>query len=470
MQRVCLALAVVLTAPQVRAQGDSCATAVPLVGLGSFPFSTVGATDSGVLASCKFSSVVNDGWFVWTPPLDGDYRFSICPASFDQVIAAYDVCGGVELACNDGQVDGFGTCDGDFTDASITLAGLTAGASYYIQIDSYFDSTGTGDLEIEIAPPVPANDDCANAIPLFGPGFVPVSTLRATDSGQIPICGSFSGTRDIWFTWTPSSTGDYSISTCNSNYDNLLALYEGACGSTLLACSEGEAVGFPGCNGRLEEDAGFAVSVTAGVTYTVQVGGFGANATGSGILNIVELDTPVVTLVCRPNGLDLSGCSDCPCGNGPPLSPAGGCFNSVGTSARLQVSGSDSVSAGDLYLGLTDAVPDTFAVLISGASVAPQNPANPCFGADSGVQSNVLDGLRCAVGAVQRHGARPTDSAGDLGFLGASGWGGSASLAAMGGFTAGEVRVFQAIYRDDPGLVCMTGQNSTHGVVVTFQP
>ena len=65
------------------------------------------------------------------------------------------------------------------------------------------------------------------------------------------------------------------------------------------------------------------------------------------------------------------------------------------------------------------------------------------------------------------------DSNGDVGVTG-NGWGGASGppvgLAAQGGFVAGQTRHYQAFYRELPGLVCSTEQNTTQAVTVTFAP
>ena len=178
---------------------------------------------------------------------------------------------------------------------------------------------------------------------------------------------------------------------------------------------------------------------------------------------------------CFGDGAAAMGCSACPCGN----SAAGafsGCLNSAGVGATLIGSGSTSVTAPDptdLRFDLVGGVPGSFAVLLSGAAIAPQNPANPCFGMDTGVQSAVTDGLRCAVLSTQRHGVRAVDASGFVGIT-TNGWGGEdgppTGLAALSGFGAGTTRHFQAFYREVPGAVCLTGQNTTQAVSVTFAP
>ena len=176
---------------------------------------------------------------------------------------------------------------------------------------------------------------------------------------------------------------------------------------------------------------------------------------------------------CEGDGGDQLGCTDCPCGNNAPQGSLGGCLNGVDQSARLLPSGGVGIADANLRFDMTGGNPSTFAVLTSGASRAPANAVNPCFGLDSGVQAMSLDGLRCAVQSVQRHGARPMDANGDVG-LTTNGWGPpngpAGGLANQGGFVSGQTRHFQVIYREDDTLSCMRGQNTSNGVTVTFVP
>ena len=180
--------------------------------------------------------------------------------------------------------------------------------------------------------------------------------------------------------------------------------------------------------------------------------------------------------LCAGDGGDGMGCTPCPCGNDAASTDGGGCINSAGTSARLIRSGSSSVASGGLRFDGDGMTPSSFAVLTSGDNLAPQNPANPCFGTGNGVQSLVLDGLRCAVQNTQRHGGRPVAADGTVGSS-TNGWGppngplnGMGGIAAQGGFTSGTTRFFQVFYRELPGTVCLTEQNTTQASGVTFTP
>ena len=176
---------------------------------------------------------------------------------------------------------------------------------------------------------------------------------------------------------------------------------------------------------------------------------------------------------CNGDGGNQMGCTSCPCGNDALPGSIGGCLNSAASSATLIASGLASVSADSLRMEMPGGPLSSFAVLPSGSPTAPTTPANPCFGLDSGIAAMTLDGLRCAVQSVQRHGARPTDSNGDVGVT-TAGWGPPngppGGLIAQGGFAVGQTRHYQVIYREAPTLGCMTGQNTSQAVSVTFEP
>ena len=163
-------------------------------------------------------------------------------------------------------------------------------------------------------------------------------------------------------------------------------------------------------------------------------------------------------------------CTPCPCFNEAPTAAKGGCENSSGTSARLVGSGTASVTNDSLRFDLTGANPSTFAVLISAANQLPQS--GTCA-PGSGVQSPVLDGLRCVGGALLRHGTRPIAADGSVGAT-TNPWGPPAGpaggLIAQGGFTSGQTRNFQVFYREFATLGCMTGQNTSNGYSVQMLP
>jgi len=182
---------------------------------------------------------------------------------------------------------------------------------------------------------------------------------------------------------------------------------------------------------------------------------------------------------CSGDGGDQMGCTNCPCGNNAVPGTTGGCLNSVARSARLWATGDTSVSlppgsTDDLRFSLTDAPGGSFCILNSGDAVAPGNPMNPCFGMESGLRSLSYDGFRCVVANERRHGGRPADSNGAVGFTN-NPWGGEAGpnkgIAQVGsGYVSGQTRYFAVVYRDNVALSCMRGLNTSQAVEAVFTP
>jgi len=197
----------------------------------------------------------------------------------------------------------------------------------------------------------------------------------------------------------------------------------------------------------------------------------------SGTIQVTDNTTGIS--FCSGDGGDQMGCTNCPCSNNAPQGTVGGCVNSASTSAQLVASGNASVSllpgmSSDLRFQLHGAPPAALCVLTSGDALAPTNPGNSCTGQDSGLQSSLFDGLRCAVMNVRRHGGRPATASGDVGVT-TNPWGGeggpNAGIAvAFGGFASGQTRYFQVTNRDNSALGCMRGLNTSQAIEITFTP
>ncbi len=138
-----------------------------------------------------------------------------------------------------------------------------------------------------------------------------------------------------------------------------------------------------------------------------------------------------------------------PCGN---HGAAGaGCANSTGLGARLLAVGTDSVTADDLELRAADLPPSQPVLFFQGLQQV---------GGGSGVTFG--DGLRCAGGGVVRLETRTASAAGDAGT--------TAGLASVGGVAAGDVRRYQAWYRDPSAGPCGTAFNLSNGLELTWLP
>ena len=116
---------------------------------------------------------------------------------------------------------------------------------------------------------------------MVGNGTYAFNTCLATTDGP-PVAGCPQPYNDVWFRYTPTCSGLVWIDTCQSAYDTVVAIYTGPCGGlNLVTCNDDAAAG--ACSGSLNSYVQF--NATAGVTYTIRVGGF-AGTTGCGRLNI----------------------------------------------------------------------------------------------------------------------------------------------------------------------------------------
>lgn len=190
------------------------------------------------------------------------------------------------------------------------------------------------------------------------------------------------------------------------------------------------------------------------------------------VLAVVPVGVNPGTDFCFGNGGDQMGCTNCPCTNDAAVDSRGGCLNSSGRSARLLSEGSTSLTTADLCFRMRRGVAASFAILISGTSLAPANPGNPCFANNpgSGIQSIAFDGLRCVTGTTLRHGGRGIDANGEVGML-TNPWGYcAAGFPGNAAFISGHTRYFQAIYRDLDTAVCQRSLNTTQATRISFTP
>jgi len=124
----------------------------------------------------------------------------------------------------------------------------------------------------------PANDNCANATNTgAGNANFEGSNAGATTDGSAS-CGSGSS-RDVWWRYTPNTSGTAIIDTNPSDFDTVLSVHS-SCGGTELACDDDGGTG----NRSLVQ-----VQVSAGSTYRIRVAGYNG-ATGTIGLNI---DSPI---------------------------------------------------------------------------------------------------------------------------------------------------------------------------------
>ena len=449
-----------VSATPIGPANDNCAGATALTANGAAIGTFVGTTNDGVASCDPGGATSRDVWFTYTQtsPSGATLNLDTCgSAGVDTVLSVYSACGGAELVCND-------DCGGApcaATSSCVSLA-MTFGQSIRIRVSDKGLGGTAFTLNLNNVPVPPVNDLCSAPINLAGPGTYPFDTTAAT-SGQgftTAPCAS-APNKNIWFTYTATTTGTLTVSTCggvtSTTQDTKIAIYSGtACPSAAgLTCNDdaGSACTASTLNSIV------STATTCGATYLIELGNFSTTTTVNifGTFTVTETGTTCstpVTYFCFGDGTGLA----CPCANNGAV--GNGCANSLNANGgNLTASGIASVSA------------DTWTISGSGIPNGPglYYQALNQLGGGNGVLFG--DGIRCIGGTVIR-----------LGIVTAAGNASSypspnppavnAIPISVKGFNlAGDVRNYQLWYRDSTIGFCTANVfNLTNAVNVTWQP
>jgi hypothetical protein len=247
---------------------DNFANQIPLTGeTATTTGSNRGAT--GEVGEPSQSGPTNSAWWSWTAPISGIYKIDTKGSKFDTYLSVFTGSAVNNLTLIGANDDASGSL------TSLVSLNATAGTTYRIAVDGF--SSITGEIQLNIAPPPPANDNFANRIALTG------STANATGSnkgatGELGEPAQHGQINSVWWTWTAPTTGDYNFDTIGSGSDTYLSLFTGT-NLPSLALVAANDDGGGSLTSRITQ------SVTAGTTYQIAVDGW-ANRTGPINLNI----------------------------------------------------------------------------------------------------------------------------------------------------------------------------------------
>jgi len=288
-------------------ENDNCSDAIAAV-LGSNDFSTTGSTTDGpnpTDASCGAfgGAFYNDVWFDFAAPATSTFKVSLCGgATFDTRMDIYADCNfGVPVACNDD------SCD---LVSEVSFA-ATSGTTYKIRIGAY-GAAGFGSGTFIITDEGGGGGGggqgltCGDPLTLVAGDNAFSRTGATVDLDYAGLCdmgqfGTDTNFNCVFYTFSPSQSGNYTFSTCNTaNHDTRLSIQTSCDVSTVIACNDDGA----GC-------AGYTSIMTAdlvcGVNYIVAVGGYSATtALGTGTLNVSVAGGQGCAPAC-PADLDNNG-------------------------------------------------------------------------------------------------------------------------------------------------------------------
>jgi len=280
---------------------DLCQNAIAVFESTPYTGNSNGATGS-LVSSCSVNDTA-DVWHSFTASQSGNYTISLCGSSFDTTLSVYDVCGGVEMACNDDMCSVY----------SEVVVELTAGQTYLIRIAGYNGATGGYLLQVTKRPDPPANDDISGAIEIFEDISYQGDTSGATGD-TYSSCAQGYDFYDVWHIFAPPVTTKYSISLCNSAFDTTLSVLDDQ--GTEIYCNDD----FCGTQSKLN------VTLTGGQTYYLRIAGYDGDV-GDYLLSItrylqepindlcvnateVFLDTPYYGTSIGASGTAVSSCSN----------------------------------------------------------------------------------------------------------------------------------------------------------------
>ena len=163
-------------------------------------------------------------WWKWTAVGNGRLQVSTKGSSFDTVLAVYT---GASLAAlkpvtsNDNVATSVKYSQVDFT--------TTRGTTYYFAVDGKSGASGAITLTgAGTSLAGPSNDNFTSATSVSGGVWtISGSNFNATRETGEPNHGATSGYSSVWFSWSPTVSGQYTLSTSGSGFDTLLGVYTG---------------------------------------------------------------------------------------------------------------------------------------------------------------------------------------------------------------------------------------------------
>jgi len=223
------------------------------IGLGTFTGSTEFATNDGT-ATCGLSNTSPDVWFTFIAPYAGAFAIDTClGTSYDTVLSlelrtallradgTFDRWIYIDAGCND---DALSVCAGS-NRSRLFINNLAAGAVLRIRLGGFNGARGPYTLRTQLDP---ANDFCANAVPVTAGTYT--ATLAGASNDRTGSCGQSQSTPDVWFRYTwPVGCNSVNLNTIGSDFDTVLEVLPvcSAFNITVLGCNDDCGAVGPSC-------------------------------------------------------------------------------------------------------------------------------------------------------------------------------------------------------------------------------
>lgn len=233
-------------------------------------------------------------WWSWTAPQTGVAQISTFGSDFDTLLAVYT---GNSIST----LTMVATNNDDPLNGGITSAvsfEAIKGTTYHIAVDGFkygddYDSVDSGNIVLSISQVVaPDNDLFTNRTVLYGDLVrITASNKNASKEDGEPAHAGDSGGASVWWSWRPPFSGWATISTEESSFDTLLAIYTGTSVTNLTTIASNNDIDPAG--GDFTSAITFYAS--SNITYQIAVDGFQGD---SGTIKLsITLTTPSKFLI-----------------------------------------------------------------------------------------------------------------------------------------------------------------------------
>jgi len=257
--------------------------------------------------------------------------------------------------------------------------------------------TSVAIASLDPAVPAAANDTCATAIAVTEGTNVlnPAQGICGAwvdESG--PSCATTSPF-DLWYSWTPTFTGEARIETCGANYDTALSVYD-TCNGLELACNnDRDTGGTTGCSSNRSRIG--RIAVTQGVPLLIRVGAPGFTSTSS-TLNLSIFPAPAIP-------------ANDECANATPIDAGTHAFDLTEATGLTQfpVCGPTTGSIRDLWYVLSPSCDGIYRVDTCGSGIS--NPILTIYDVCSGTELFCNDNVGTGVTGCTSQQARISDLA-----------------------------------------------------------
>ncbi len=226
-------------------------------------------------------------WWSYTAPGNGYMDITVSPATFNPLIAVYQgtVVSNLSLIVSSSEAWGVPGTMEDILANNVHFA-VSSNSNYRIAVDGYAQSSGTFTLTSQYTPP-PGNDNFASRIvlPATFTSVIGSNGAATLETGEPAHSGTSPGA-SVWWSWTPTTTGNVTLTTVGSSFDTILDVYTGTVLSSLTrVASNDNAAAFTNTLGPTFDPLSRATfTATAGTTYQICVSGANGE-TGTIVLN-----------------------------------------------------------------------------------------------------------------------------------------------------------------------------------------